>query len=187
MKSGKGGQVCRSFYRGQNLTSWGSNLLKKTHLAILGVLDSFVGVRKWVTAQMHQCLLNSTVTQSEQLEYQYRSFKAVLTKTLNSLLDRIQAHNFYSCSATLNGELFVFGGYVSKNKQLILLDRKTLNLTNYFRSVRSSTVNWHGLVHSQMHFKKELVEHSYLMATNGSCFVFQTVIGRNASGNNQII
>ena len=36
---------------------------------------------------------------------------------------------YKSCSATLNGELFVFGGYGStKNKQVIFLDKKTFYL-----------------------------------------------------------
>ena len=38
---------------------------------------------------------------------------------------------YKSCSATLNGELFVFGGYGStKNKQVIFLDKKTFYLIN---------------------------------------------------------
>ena len=37
---------------------------------------------------------------------------------------------FYSCSATLNGELFVFGGIGSQDKQVIFHNRKTIKLTN---------------------------------------------------------
>ena len=44
----------------------------------------------------------------------------------------------FSCSATLNGELFVFGG---NNKQVIFLNRKIIKLRNSFRSVRLSTVH----------------------------------------------
>ena len=48
-----------------------------------------------------------------------------------------------SCSATLNGEMFVFGGNgSSQNKQVIFLNiKKEFRLTIHFRSVRLSTVN----------------------------------------------
>ena len=49
---------------------------------------------------------------------------------------------YHSCSATLNDELFVFGGSeTSYNKQVIFRIRKTIKLTNYFRSVRLTTVH----------------------------------------------
>ena len=71
----------------------------------------------------------------------YRSVKGGIEENLEFTMGPdTDAYN--SCSATLNGELFVFGGLGSSyNKQVIFPIRKTINLTNYFRSVRLSTVN----------------------------------------------
>ena len=51
---------------------------------------------------------------------------------------------YHSCSATLNGELFVFGGLGGQEKQVIFLKNlrmKQAYETLHFRSVKLSTAN----------------------------------------------
>ena len=71
----------------------------------------------------------------------YRSVKGGVDENLEFTMGP-DTSAYHSCSATLNGELFVFGGSeTSYNKQVIFRIRKTIKLTNYFRSVRLTTVH----------------------------------------------
>ena len=95
---------------------------------------------------------------------------------------------YCSCAATLNGELFVFGGDGSSNeKQVIFINQKRSLQTYHLRSVKLLIVHWNVLVNSQMHLGLEHVERFYLMATNELCFVSPKVAETNASGNNNIV
>jgi len=89
---------------------------------------------------------------------------------------------YRSCSAMLNGELFVFGGNQSNTKQVWIYMEKWSSQIVHFRSARLSTVNWNVLVSSRMNFMQVLVEDFYLMVTNEWCSVSRKVIGINASG-----
>ena len=70
----------------------------------------------------------------------YRSVKGGIEENLEFTMGP-DTSAYRACSATLNGELFVFGGGDSQNKQVIFRNRNTTKLTYYFRLVRLSIVN----------------------------------------------
>ena len=98
-----------------------------------------------------------------------------------------------SCSAQLNGEMFVFGGSnydgndwtADYDKQVTNFCNKPLQFSQNLnlRSVKSSTVVYNALVIYQTNFTMVLVERLYLQLKKGLCFASLPAEERNVLGN----
>ena len=90
---------------------------------------------------------------------------------------------FYSCSAKLNGEVFVFGGSSTSNNRRKQVDLPKFNFTNIymFRSQKLLVVSWNGLAILITNSTRERVVHT-IIPRKGSCYVFQVLTVASVKG-----
>ena len=88
-----------------------------------------------------------------------------------------------SCSATLNGEVFVFGGSSTSNNRRKQVDLPKFNFTNIymFRSQKLLAVSLNGLAILITSFTVERVVHTIIPRTE-SCYVFQILTVASVKG-----
>ena len=90
---------------------------------------------------------------------------------------------YRSCSARLNGEVFVFGGTNTSNNRKKQVNLPKLNslIIYMFRSQKLLAVSLNGLAILVTNFTWERVVHT-IIPSRGSCYVFQILTVPSAKG-----